>query len=192
MGKSLPEDVSNLVQNVRSNTYSGFSEESLAKARRALNELVEKAWIELDDKIFKCKGFQDMNRENFAQVTRDIMRIIEQINDLERIEAESIEGIAQKEQEILDAEAVLAKETKLYNIEFAENKAELTIRQNDLDVFQFILVFTKCPDATSLTQTGMKVCEQVCLQPDLICMTHVSLCCERTQKLWLHGQLVVP
>jgi len=47
----------------------------------------------------------------------------------------------------------------LYNIEFAENKAELTIRQNDLDVFQFILVFTKCPDATSLTQASMKVCE---------------------------------
>merc|ERR1719379_3361230 len=87
------------------------------------------------------------------------MRLIEQINDLERIEAESVEGISQKEQEIMDAEALLAKETKLYNIEYAENKAELTIRQNDLDVFQFILVFTKCPDATSLAQTHMKVCQ---------------------------------
>jgi uncharacterized protein YegL len=54
---------------------------------------------------------------------------------------------------------LLAKETRLYNIEYAENRAELTIRQNDLDVFQFILVFTKCPDATSLSQTDMKVCE---------------------------------
>merc|ERR1719181_2248624 len=60
---------------------------------------------------------------------------------------------------IKDTEEVLAKETKLYNIEYAENKAELTIRQNDLDVFQFILVFTKCPDATSLAQTHMRVCE---------------------------------
>lgn len=157
--KQLTPDVAHLVQKVNSGAFSRFDEDSLAKARRALNELVEKAWVELDDKIFKCKGFQEMNRENFAQVTRDIMRLIEQINDMERIEAESIEGISTKEQEIMDVEATLAKETKLYNIEYAENKAELTIRQNDLDVFQFILVFTKCPDATSLAQTHMKVCE---------------------------------
>lgn len=160
--KTLTPDVSHLVQTVGAGDVgfsSGFSEDSLAKARLALNELVEKAWIELDDKIFKCKGFQDMNRENYAQVTRDIMRLIEQINDLERMEAEAIEGIAGKEQDIMDAQALLAKETKLYNIEYAENKAELTIRQNDLDVFQFILVFTKCPDATSLSQTKAKVCE---------------------------------
>jgi len=157
--KPLPEDVSNLVAKVQTGTFGGFSEESLAKARRALNSLVEKAWIELDNKIFKCKGFQEMNRENYAQVTRDIMRLVEQINDMTRIEAESIDGISGKEQEILDVEALLAKETKLYNIEYAENKAELTIHQNDMDVFQFIVVFTKCPDATSLSQTGMKVCE---------------------------------
>jgi hypothetical protein len=156
--KELTPDVANLVSKVNTGSFGGFSEESLAKARRALNDLVEKAWIELDDKIFKCKGFQEMNRENYAQVTRDIMRLIEQINDMERIEAEAIEGIAEKESEIKDAEELLAKETKLYNIEYAENKAELTIRQNDLDVFQFILVFTKCPDATSLAQSQMRVC----------------------------------
>jgi len=157
--KPLPEDVSHLVQKVQSNSVREFSEEALAKGRRALNDLVEKAWVELDDKIFKCKGFQDMNRENYGQTTRDIMRLIEQINDLERIESEAIEGISQKEQEILDIEALLSKETKLYNLEYADNKAELTIRQNDLDVFQFILEFTKCSDATSLSQTGLKVCE---------------------------------
>jgi len=157
--KELTPDVANLVQKVNTGSFGGFSEEALAKARRALNDLVEKAWIELDDKIFKCKGFQDMNRENYAQTHRDIMRLIEQINDLERIEAEAIEGISEKDQEIRDVQALVAKETKLYNIEYAENKVELTIRQNDLDVFQFILVFTKCADATSLVQSQMRVCE---------------------------------
>jgi len=157
--QDLPGDLSNLVAKVNTGTFGEFSEESLAKARRALNELVEKAWIELDDKIFECKGFQEMNRENFGQTTRDIMRLIEQINDLERIEAESMDGIAGKEAEILETESVLEKEIKLYNIEYAENKADLVIKQNDLDVFQFILVFTKCPDATSLAQSGMKVCQ---------------------------------
>jgi len=161
----LPSDVAGLVQTVSDgDTDNGFAtafdEKSLDKARLALNDLIEKAWLELDNKIFKCKGFQEMNRENYAQVTRDIMRLIEQINDLERIEAEAIEGIASKEQEILDVEELLDKETKLYNIEYAENKAELTVRQNDLDVFQFILKFTKCKDATAtLAQTVAKVCE---------------------------------
>jgi len=159
--KALPKDVSTMVQTVSHGDTNGFAqkfdEASLDKARVALNDLIEKAWVELDNKIFKCKGFEDMNRETFGQVTRDISRIVEQINDLERIEAEAIEGISSKEQEILDVESLMQKETKLYNIEYAENTAELTIRQNDLDVFQFILVFTKCEDATSLAQT--RVCE---------------------------------
>ena len=150
--RELPDDVSNLVQKVGTDSYGEFSEESLAKARNALNELVEKAWIELDDKLFECKGFEDMNRESYAQANRDVMRLVAQINDLERIEASAIQGIAKKEQEILTGEAEIAQETMLYNTEYAENKAELTIRQNDLDVFQFVLVFTKCPDATSLAQ----------------------------------------
>merc|ERR1719454_1799748 len=162
--KELTPDVQHLVQSVAKGETStdlgfsaAFSEESLAKARKALNGLVEKAWIELDDKIMVCKGFEDMNRENYGQVTRDIARLIAQINDLERIEAEAVDGIAAKEQEILDVEQLLDQETSSYNAEYATNSAELTIRQNDLDVFQFILVFTKCEDATSFGQ--MKVCE---------------------------------
>ena len=44
-----------------------------------------------------------------------------------------------------------------HNNEYAANKAELTIRQNDLDVFQFILEFTPCEGATSLSQTKSRV-----------------------------------
>ena len=94
----LPSDVASLVQTLSdgdSGTTTQFDEASMEKARIALNSLVEKAWAELDNKIFKCKGFQDMNRNNYGQVTRDIMRLIEQINDLERLESEAIEGIAQ-------------------------------------------------------------------------------------------------
>lgn len=162
--RTLTPDVQSLVQGVASGVNSGsggfsaaFSEESLAKARRALNELIEKAWIELDDKIMECKGFEDMNRENYGQVTRDIARLIEQINDLERIEAEAVEGINQKDMEIKGVEDLLEKETSAYNAEYSTNSAQLTIHQNDLDVFQFILVFTKCEDATSLSQ--VKVCQ---------------------------------
>merc|ERR1740130_2661116 len=68
--------------------------------------------------------------------------------------------MSQKEMEIIDVKEMIERETKLYNIEYAENKAELTIRQNDLDVFAFILKFTKCKDATAtLAQTDARVCE---------------------------------
>lgn len=158
---SLPQDVSGLVQTMSDgNGFANrYDEVSLGKARVALNGLIETAWTELDTKIFECKGFEDMNRETYGQVTRDIMRLVEQINDLERIESEAIEGISQQEQKILELEAYLRHETKLYNMEYAEDSAELTKFQNDLDVFQFILTFTQCEGATSLAQTGTKVCE---------------------------------
>merc|ERR1719223_1329650 len=127
----------------------------MAKARIALNDLVEKAWVELDDKIIECKEYQEMNRATFDQVVTDISRLVEQITDLERVETESLEGIAKTEMDIKAVEAELSKETKIYNYNFAKNSEELTMRQNDLDVFQFILTFTRCSDATSLMQSNV-------------------------------------
>jgi len=164
--KNLPQDVQNMVQLVSSgkgNASGGFgfaqdfSEESLAKARLALNELIEKAWKVLDDKIMECKGFEDRYVGQYGVVTRDIARLIQQINDLERVESEAVEGIQTKDGEIKTAEDLLEKETQDYMEEYTENSHELTKHQNDMDVFQFIMEFTKCKDATSLSQ--VKVCQ---------------------------------
>merc|ERR1719386_584163 len=59
------------------------------------------------------------------------------------------------EMHIKDVEAEISKETKIYNYNYAKNSEELTKRQNDLDVFQFILTFTRCSDATSLMQSNV-------------------------------------
>ena len=67
----LPTDVQALVKTSATKTgKTGFSEESMAKARIALNDLVEKAWVELDDKIIECKEYQEMNRATFDQIGR--------------------------------------------------------------------------------------------------------------------------
>merc|ERR1719181_1278239 len=116
--------------------------------------MVETAWKEMDDKIIECKEFEEQNRGTFDQVVTDISRLVEQISDLQRIEVESMSGISQMEQEIEDVEATLAEETKIYDQIRAVNEAEMVIRQADLDVFTFILTFTKCADATSLLQTS--------------------------------------
>jgi len=154
--KNLPPDVRALVKTAATEGQrGGFDETSMGKARIALNDLVEAAWVELDDKIIECKEYQEMNRATFDQVVTDISRLVEQITDLERVETESLEGIAKTEQQIKEVEAELSKETKIYNYNYAKNSEELTRRQNDLDVFQFILTFTRCPDATSLLQNGV-------------------------------------
>ena len=85
-----------------------------------------------------------MNRATFDQVVTDISRLVEQITDLERIETESLEGIANMDFSIKEVEAELSKETKIYMFNYAENSEELTRRQNDLDVLQFVFSFTRC------------------------------------------------
>jgi len=152
--RNLPADVRAMVSTASTGSQGRFDESSMAKARIALNDLVEKAWIELDDKIIECKEYQEMNRGTFDQIVTDISRLVEQITDLERVETESLEGIAKMEMEIKAVEGELSKETKIYNFNFAKNNEELQKRQNDLDVFQFILTFTKCDDATSLLQNS--------------------------------------
>jgi len=151
--RDLPDEVRAMVSTASTGTKGNFDEASLGKARIALNDLVEKAWVELDDKIIECKEYQEMNRGTFDQIVTDISRLVEQITDLERVETESMEGIAKMEMEIKAVEGELSKETKIYNYNFAKDTEELTKRQNDLDVFQFILVFTKCDGATSLLQS---------------------------------------
>ena len=66
-------------------------------------------------KIIECKEFEEQNRGTFDQVTTDISRLVEQISDLQRIESESIDGIAATEQQISDVEATLAEEKKVYD-----------------------------------------------------------------------------
>merc|ERR1719272_1580660 len=161
--KNLPQDVASLVRITSSGmSTQPFSEASLDKARVVLNGMVEASWKEMDDKIIECKEFEEQNRGTYEQVTTDISRLVEQISDLQRIESESINGGTSSEQEITDVEASLAEETKIYQQIYAVNSAEMVVRQNDLDVFTFILQFTKCADATSLLQNEHGESTRIC------------------------------
>ena len=66
---------------------------SSAIIRLDINELVEKAQIEVDDMIFVCKRYEGMSREIHGQVTRDISYLLKQINDLSRMESEATSEI---------------------------------------------------------------------------------------------------
>merc|ERR1719181_2330231 len=104
-----------------------FTEESMAKARKVLNDLIVKAWIELDHVLINCKEFEDRNRGTFEQVMTDIARLAEQIADLERLKAEATEMIGQREMDIIAVMAELKKQTDIYMKIYLENKMEMTV-----------------------------------------------------------------
>merc|ERR1719337_225144 len=110
----LPADVASLVRaSVRTDKAASkqpFDEDSLAKARKYLNDMMESAWKELDDKVIACKEFEDKNRGSFGQVMTDIARLGEQIADLQRLIAASVESINTKDLEILAVQATLKHE----------------------------------------------------------------------------------
>merc|ERR1719272_40299 len=158
----LPADVANLVRtSAGGQSKQPFAEESLAKARKYLNELVFKAWGELDDKLIECKEFEDRNLQTWEQVKVDIARLAETVADLSRLKAEATEMINSLEQDILVTLAALKKETQTYTRIFMVNKQELTIRQNDLAVFAFMLKLVKCQKAAALVQLDQHpaICE---------------------------------
>merc|ERR1719281_162910 len=141
----LPDDVQGLVQaGVEKKSHQPFEESSLAKARRYLNEMMFKAWGELDDNVIACKVFEDKSRGAQAQISTDIARLGEQIADLERIKATAIENINTKDEEIRVTYETIKKEKSAYMKVYLPNKREMRIRRADMAVFQFMMVLTKC------------------------------------------------
>merc|ERR1719482_1331177 len=152
----LPAEVASLVSasatSSKRMSKQPFSEASLSKALKYLNQMMESAWAELDDKVIECKEFEDRNRGSFEQTMTDIARLGEQIADLQRVIAETVEFINTKDLEILAVQAKLKQETTIYLRIYYTNKQEITIRKNDLAVFQFMLKLTKCKSGAALAQ----------------------------------------
>merc|ERR1719217_762801 len=152
----LPTEVASLVHTSvlagEGKSHQPFDEASLAKALKYLNMMMTSAWKELDDKVIECKEFEDRNRGSFEQVMTDIARLAEQIADWQRVISETVEFINTKDLEILAVQAKLKQETTIYMRIYYQNKQEITIRRNDLAVFQFMLKLTKCKSGAALVQ----------------------------------------
>merc|ERR1719399_128600 len=159
----LPADVVSMVSlGGKGESQQPFEESSLEKARKVLNELVEKAWKELDDKVIDCKEFEERNRGTYEQVVTDIARIGEDIADFIKAKGEAQECINVKEQEIIELVAVLKTETEVYMKNLLEDQREMKIRKADLAVFQFMMQLTKCPSSSSFVQLDKNGKAMIC------------------------------
>merc|ERR1719515_355059 len=161
-GKVPAEVVSLVSVGGRGASRQPFEEASLAKARKVLNELVEKAWKELDDKIIECKEFEEKNRGTYDQVVTDIARIGEDIADFIKAKGDAQECINVKELEIIQLTATLKIETEVYMKNLLEDQREMKIRKADLAVFQFMMQLTKCPSSSSFVQLDKNGKAMIC------------------------------
>jgi hypothetical protein len=150
----LPGEVASLVR-MTSETDSAhsskgrFDEESLQKARRILNDMIFTAWKELDDVIFECKEFQERNRGTYEQVVGDIARLGSQLAMLGDRRVEASEGIMEQDRLRKEAESAIDKTTTQFEATKLVNDREMTIRRNDLAVFDMILMMTQCPESSA-------------------------------------------
>ena len=87
---------------------------SSAIARLDINELVVKAQIELNDMICVCKRYEGMSREIHCQVTRDISYLLEQINDISRMESEATSEISLTSDEVGAAAECGTEQKRMY------------------------------------------------------------------------------
>jgi hypothetical protein len=140
---ALPKEVSSLLDKASANNSQTLDEKSLTKARLFLNQLVEAAYVELDAKIIEAKEFEARNRGTWQQVVADIARLGEQIAGHIKRAAEATACIASKTRQIDDVKAHRQVEYEAYMKEYNIHYADLQIKQNDLDVFDFLIKTTK-------------------------------------------------
>merc|ERR1719297_216601 len=159
----LPDDVASLVRITETQETKGqFDEDSLQKARKILNNMMLEAWAELDDVVFECKEFEERNRGTYEQVVADLARLGSQLSRLGELRVDASQGITDMDRERKDAEARLEKVTTEFTETRFVNAREMTVRKNDLAVFDFILKATQCKDGNSFVQTekpGVQICQ---------------------------------
>merc|ERR1719393_214214 len=171
LSDALPLVENNLSQDVQSllhisgeekKTTGQFSEVSLAKARVYLNDMMYNAWLQLDQIEVECKEFEESNRMVFSQVVTDLEHLGSDLADRERMKSEAEGGIADMDTRITDLEGQLKILKRGFQTTREKNAYELSLRQDDQDVFTVILQLSKCPneygdDTYSLAQ--FQVCD---------------------------------
>lgn len=160
----MPPDVALALQQSTSvSSRAPLSEESMSKARKYLNDLLQKARGQVDEKIMECKDFDDKTQVSLDQASTDMARLGEQLADFQRLKVEANEGINTMEQEINDAEERRRQSVQEYGNSWMKLQKELKAHQQDASVFGFLLEISKCTVAgASLIQVGERPGLQVC------------------------------
>merc|ERR1719188_1204059 len=162
----LPQDVMSLLHTVqeqnerRSDQKGTFSEVSLAKARVYLNNMIYDAWLELDQIEVECKEFEESNRQVFGQIVTDLEHLGSDLANENSAKQAAEGGISSTDTNILAVEGNIHGLRRSFESIRAQNAYELSLRQDDMDVFTAILQLSKCPEgADDYALTQFQVCD---------------------------------
>jgi hypothetical protein len=162
----LPKDVLSLVNMVSGHkgerkTKRTFSEESLAKARVYLNNMMYDAWLELDQVEVECKEFEESNREVFSQIVTDLEHLGSDLADSYRMKTEAEGKKQDMDTKMTEAKAVQHQIKRDFRTTRERNSLELSLRTDDQDVFDAILSLSTCPntDDNTYNLAQFAVCE---------------------------------
>jgi len=135
-----------------------LDDKSITKARQILNQMMESAQQELDEKTMRCKEFHERNRGQWSQVDTDLKRLSTQISNLEGIKQDATAEINKSTEFVNTNEEETQKEGVVYNDIRRVDEEEMVWRQNDLKVAEFLLKLTKCKGKSMLqTDTNGEV-----------------------------------
>jgi hypothetical protein len=115
--------------------------------------------------------FKGAKAAALAKVTTDVSHFGAAIADLSRKRVDANEAINQLDATRLNVEDELQKATLDFTTTRLANEAELTIRTNDLAVFNFILEMVRCKESGALVQTQFSahLIASESVQPSEVC-----------------------
>jgi len=143
----LPTEVASLVHLTsrgKAKNSGDYSEDSLQKARKLLNTMVESAQRDLDEVVLGCETVKTANRQAFEQVERDVAMMGAELSDTERVRVSGNEGIAQQDRQRKEIEDSQMQKEREFKAKWLEMKHEYNLRKNDYSVFSYMIEMTKC------------------------------------------------
>merc|ERR1719362_200642 len=164
----LPQEVASLVAKVeeRKETPGKLNDKDIERAISILNKMVEDAWVRLDIKITECKEFESRNRDTYEQVMIDLARLGSQIAEAEGDRAQAQQDISEIKSGMKQIKEAKAEALAQYTLVFNKNSDELSKRESERAVWNFIMQVTNCETFgdtyaanTFLQLNDTKVCE---------------------------------
>merc|ERR1719362_230395 len=164
----LPQEVASLVAKVteKKKGDSKLNDEDIERAILILNGLIQDAWVRLDVKITECKEFEARNRDTYEQVMIDLARLGSQIAEAEGDRAQAQQDISEIKSGMKQIKEAKAEALAQYTLVFNKNSDELSKRESERAVWNFIMQVTNCETFgdtyaanTFLQLNDTKVCE---------------------------------
>jgi len=137
--KVVPSHIASMVE-----TNADLDNDAVDKAITRLNGMIETAQKEIDQKLIECKEFHARNRQNFNQIVTDLARFGNEIASAGEKRSSAIADISDVDARLADLKKERLEAKVAFEAQRALDKADLSSREADLAVGEFIMEVTKC------------------------------------------------